>query len=546
LNANRQAIAHEQRLAKPWFSEGISLVKNLKSSSEMPVSDLEVSGTAESAERKADTLVLEHIGSTVQSALRERFSLSIRTRITLGFLLFFFLSAAATITVWYTVNSLEKRLHFLELADRYTFEIQQARRFEKNYFLYGTNLTDVLEHVETAQHLLAPARVELSSIVGKEKLKTMEENLEQYRALLVRTIELDHNRRPGVIPENPEIEAELRRHGAAMVSVALSLSEKERRAVEVTLRLFKRLPIIFLAILLALVIYVANFLARQMIGPLSRLIKTTQRIAQGDFTPHMPMRRYRDEFTDLAIAINRMEQEILRRQEILVESQKLRALGTLTAGVAHELNNPLGNISSSCQILVEELDDRISDYHKGLLSAIEGQVIKARDIVRALLEFSREQAFELKPVALDEIVEDTLKLIKGEIPAGVQVNVEIQEGIVLDLDKVHMERALLNLIMNGIQAIREEGTLTIRASMDPGSDVARLEVIDTGEGIPEENLHRIFDPFFTTKDVGHGTGLGLSVTYGIIERHGGRVSVESEVNKGTWFTIDLPIKGGTN
>jgi two-component system NtrC family sensor kinase len=370
----------------------------------------------------------------------------------------------------------------------------------------------------------------------------MVEHLDSYKDLLGRTIERDGH--AGTNAAVPGTETEFRRHGAAMVSVALQVANKERNAVQGTLKLLKRLPVVFVVLLLVLTIYMVHFLTRQMLGPLSRLMRTTQRISQGDFTPHRAVRRFKDEFTNLAMALNRMRRELLRRQEILVESQRLRSLGTLTAGVAHELNNPLSNISSSTQILFEEVADQLSEYHRELLVAIESQIVKARDIVRALLEFSRERDFVLKPTDLRMVVEDTLKLIKGEVPKDVEIQVDVPEGIELDLDKSRIQQAFLNLISNSIHAMQGQagGRLTIRGRAKPEADEFILEVADTGTGIPPEQLTYIFDPFFTTKDVGHGTGLGLSVTYGIVERHGGRISVQSELGKGTRFEIVFPLR----
>ena len=139
------------------------------------------------------------------------------------------------------------------------------------------------------------------------------------------------------------------------------------------------------------------------------------------------------------------------------------------------------------------------------------------------------------------MVEDALKLIRGEIPAQVEVKLEIPAGIRLDVDKAHLVQALINLVMNGIQAMPEGGVLTIRGRSDAYAERAILEVIDTGQGIPPEVLPRIFDPFFTTKDVGHGTGLGLSIAYGVVERHQGHIQAESEPGFGAKFSITLPL-----
>ncbi|MBW2467247.1 MAG: PAS domain S-box protein [Deltaproteobacteria bacterium] len=245
-------------------------------------------------------------------------------------------------------------------------------------------------------------------------------------------------------------------------------------------------------------------------------------------------------FTDLRERI-KMQQQLDNTYRKLFQSEKLSSLGTLAAGVAHEINNPLNNISTTCQILIEDFKDIIPVEHQERFQWIENQLDKAKNIVRALLEFSREQEFEFKPVYLHEVVSDTLMLIKGEIPSYLELRVELPEQLVLNLDKTRMEQALMNLVMNGVHSIGEEGVLTIRGVLLPESQEVILEVEDTGVGIPKENIPLIFDPFFTTKDAGKGTGLGLSLTYDIIKRHGGSISVTSKVDVGTKFTIHLPL-----
>jgi len=245
-------------------------------------------------------------------------------------------------------------------------------------------------------------------------------------------------------------------------------------------------------------------------------------------------------FTDLRERIQ-MQRQLDKTYKQLFQSEKLSSLGTLAAGVAHEINNPLNNISTSCQILIEELKELIPGEHLERFQWIEDHVDKTKDIVRALLEFSREQEFEYRPVDFHDVVGDTIMLIKGEIPSHIELRVELPERLVLNLDKTRMEQALMNLVMNGIHSMGGEGVLTIRGVLPPDSHEAILEVEDTGVGIPRGNLPLIFDPFFTTKEVGKGTGLGLSLTYDIIKRHGGTISVTSEVDVGTKFTIRLPL-----
>jgi signal transduction histidine kinase len=218
----------------------------------------------------------------------------------------------------------------------------------------------------------------------------------------------------------------------------------------------------------------------------------------------------------------------------------MASLGTLTSGVAHELNNPLNNISTSVQILLEELEDEDLAYKKELLVETEGQIQRARDIVRALLEFSQERFFKLKKVKFSELVGNTIKLIKGEIPTNVQLAVDVPVDIQGDMDPRRIEQVLINFILNAIQAMDKGGILSIRAWRDENKAGFCFEVSDTGIGIAPEDLGKIFDPFFTTKDVGKGSGLGLSVSHGIIEKHGGRIEVKSEIGKGTRFIVFLP------
>ena len=226
---------------------------------------------------------------------------------------------------------------------------------------------------------------------------------------------------------------------------------------------------------------------------------------------------------------------------MLVQTKKLASLGTLTSGVAHEINNPLNNISTSCQILIEELDSSDKDYLRKLLRNISVQADKARDLVRNLLEFSREKVFAVDRVRLRELVEDSLELVQSDLSSNVETSVQIADDIPDPMvDRSRLQQAFLNIILNAIHAMPDGGTLSVKARTEDGT--VFIDISDTGVGIPPENLNKIFDPFFTTKEVGQGTGLGLSVSYGIVKKHGGRLTVKSKEGKGTIFTIALPLE----
>ncbi len=271
--------------------------------------------------------------------------------------------------------------------------------------------------------------------------------------------------------------------------------------------------------------------------------KATESVDLGDHAAIPWDGTHKDEIDSLVQSFNNMVAHLQQTSEQMNQTEKLTALGTLTSGVAHELNNPLNNISTSCQILLEELTEDVSGYHRELLTAIEEQVSKARDIVSSLLEFARQREFELRREDLRSVVQEAVKLLRGELPPDIEVKVEVPEGIGLEIDKAHLVQALLNLIINSIQEMPQGGLISIRGRLEESARRVVLEIEDSGRGIAPEILPRIFDPFFTTKEIGKGTGLGLAITYGIVERHKGHIQAYSTPGKGTLFRLTLPLDG---
>ncbi len=500
-------------------------------------------GSAAASEKWSPAAFPLTMQEQLDRAMLERPGISIRARLTSGFLLFVLLSTGITVSAWVTLNRLEQKLNFLEIADRYTTEIQQARRFEKNYFLYGTNLQEVQPHVKNASMLLTSGKEELERVIGEPKFLMVEKHLGEYAQLLEKLQTLDRDRVPGAIPQHPEIEAELREHGAAMVSQSLDLAEKERKSVDLMLKLSKRLPLAFLAVLLPLIIYTANFLARQMLGPLSRLLAATERIAKADFTPIPPARRFRDEFTNLAVALNHMMEELQRRHDLLVRSHKLRAVGTLTAGIAHELNNPLNNITLTSAMLEEDYETLDDEERLDMVRDLSAQAERATRIVRNLLDFARESEMEEEPVDVGQLVDKTLQLTSNEIKLKkAKVECRVNPNLPpIHGDKQHLNQVFLNLILNAVDAMPSGGILEVVVGKSTEPGYIAVDVKDNGDGIPDHIVTSIFDPFFTTKHRSKGTGLGLSVSLGIVKKHGGNILVESKVGTGTTFTVLLPI-----
>jgi len=491
-----------------------------------------------------ESLPYNALETEFERASKERPSFSIRARITLGFLLWFLLSLGVTVAWLVLLNQIQNKLLFMESAGEYTFEIQQARRFEKNYFLYGTNLDDALEHVHQAQEILAADGDKMAAVVGKLHFETMVQHVKRYEELMTGLQAMEKDRADDAMPSQKAVENELRTHGAEMVAVAEELLAKERKAVNTMLLVSQRVPIAFLVVLLLLMIYLASFVARQMLQPLNRLMEATRRIASGDFTPMAPRRKYRDEFSELVMAMNHMMLQLVQRQDLLVQAHKLHAVGTLTAGVAHELNNPINNIMLTSSMLLEDYKDLPDAERMEMINDLVEQAERSQKIVRNLLDFARESELETQLLEVKRLLTETVQLAGNHIKlAKVKTRLECPANLPpIHGDSQQLTQVFLNLVLNALAAMPDGGTLRIEASSAvQKGDYLQVQFTDTGIGIPEHVMPKIFDPFFTSKPAGKGTGLGLSVSLGIIRKHGGDIQVNSQTGKGSTFTVLLPV-----
>jgi len=235
--------------------------------------------------------------------------------------------------------------------------------------------------------------------------------------------------------------------------------------------------------------------------------------------------------------------ELKRTQAQLIQSTKLAAIGELAANIAHEINNPLTSVLGFASYLFEQVP---ADWpFREELNLIQEEAGRARDIVRDLLHFSRQREFVPQITDLNGVLEQTLAMVKrqGALEA-ITLREEYASGLApVEVDVPRIKQVFLNLINNAVYVMKDSGgSLTIRSSAS--GDMVQVDVIDTGTGIAPEHMHRIFEPFFTTKPEVSGTGLGLSVSLGIVESHGGVIEVQSELGKGSTFTIKLPAKPG--
>ncbi|MBW2661483.1 MAG: HAMP domain-containing histidine kinase [Deltaproteobacteria bacterium] len=344
--------------------------------------------------------------------------------------------------------------------------------------------------------------------------------------------------------EKHRIETSLRKHGAEMVKVATALADKEQNSINALLNLIQRIPIYCLAVFLFLIILLACFLSKRLIRPLNILIQNTQRIAKGDFSPVRPTRKYRDEFTAVGVAINKMINELKLREAAMVESHKLRAIGTLTAGVAHELNNPLNNIMLTAHAMLEDHKNLSEDELLEMINDLINETDRSRSIIRNLLDFARESESRSELLDLGLLVNETIKLALNQVKvSGAKMEIQIQPNLPrIRGDKQQLKQVFLNLILNALDALDKDGSVKINVKKADSPGFLAVQVEDNGRGIPANILPNIFDPFFTTKPVGKGTGLGLSVSHGIITMHGGQIDIETEEGEYTKFTINLPLR----
>lgn len=417
--------------------------------------------------------------------------------------------------------------------------ILEARRYEKNYFLTfdRKNINQTLTYVNTAEDIL-------NNILSKYAKYTLAKNLDErlielkkYKDSLVKLLKMQED---GHLMVPPEFIQLIQKQGRIITSELEEIVKKESQFTRDLIGKSRMIHLIALAPVFFLSVLVALFLIFNVDRPLKTIGSAIIKISKGDFQ-NIPEIHTGDEFESLVTSLNTMFKELNKRNKELVQAQKLASLGRLTSGVAHELNNPLNNISTSVQILIEELEDDDLEYKKELLMGAEKEVERSKEIVRSLLEFARERSHTLKQAYFKDMVDNAIKRVKSQVPENITLTVDVPDDIQGNFSVLGIERVLINLIVNAVQAMKNGGEVTVKACKQESNSGFCFQVIDTGEGIPTDIISKIFDPFFTTKEVGKGTGLGLSIIYGIIEQHGGKIKVSSEVGKGTTFICFLPF-----
>jgi two-component system, NtrC family, sensor kinase len=518
--------------------------------------------------------------------------MSLKKKIALGFFISAFIIAILAVFMYVNFIEIRKEIRYLEVTDTFTRKSLQLRRHEKNYFLYSPQKADeesqtvhayikelkgILEQhpnmekvdTEALRSYIAEYEQRFNKIESSVKRltaafgRTKDEHMQH--ALFISLAELAFIEKPSQtaiflskvisFPAGHELtdglrklEMEittLRKTGESIVETAKDLDKAAREKVDSVIHDSQIAIVVIFPLFFAVGIGTLFFISRSVSRRLMLLISVVEKTGMGSF-PHVaaPERKWGNDEVGLLIRkFDHMEDllaeraaEIDRKNKELIQVKKLAAIGTLAAGVAHELNNPLNNIHLSAQVLAKQAGESGSPVVLEAVSDILGQTARVKRIVSELLEFARGREPRLQKVDLCELMGGVYKKLTVDT-AKVRFSLDCgTEPIVLAADPEQMEQVFINLFTNAVEAMPDGGDLA--ASVRAADGAVVITVADSGKGIAKESLDKVFEPFFTTKD--KGTGLGLAIVFNIIRKHYGEIAVGSEEGKGTTFTITMP------
>lgn len=447
-------------------------------------------------------------------------------------------------------------------------DILEMRRHEKNLFLYHNKkeLENILLFTDKAIDNLNKNQKAYQNLQPEINLATLQQNLTNYQSLLkkygLQTLSLKQEKMAEVI----------RLLGHQLSSIADQFAIRERDYLLQSLNATQWTLLGAILIIALTTVVVGYRLSHLVVKPLKELENNLKPIAKGQFD-QLKINSDEQEVIAFTDAFNRMLYELDLRKKRLLHTEKLASLGVLVSGVAHELNNPLGNILSSCQLLKEELNSAEPELLENWLQQIDSETMRAHKIVHALQDFGRQSDFNIEPINLLDLIDSTLLLLQNDLKYLPPVIKNIPDELLINVDRQKFQQVLINLIKNAIDAGDENNQIELYAGhcwnkskasvileekyKDNGyfigevqippkqkSMYTSLSIKDTGCGINKNSIEHIFDPFYTTKAPGKGMGLGLYLVQEIIREHFGEIGVMSQVEKGTQFLIRLPCTKG--
>ncbi len=426
------------------------------------------------------------------------------------------------------------KLRFVEIADDLNASFLEMRLSEKNYFLFHDRkaLTDIREKITSTMTTIEAEKDDIIRAIGGEDMRKLQSHLKVYSVVIKGASTKD--------TQDPDLEAKIRAAGKKLKEYSDSITRLERTRVNDIILSSKHILIFSFWAILFSALFIGHFISQKILRSLREIEKLAKSISEGNFNKIEGFRS-NDELGAVIAAINSMSEELGHREEELIQSKKLASLGILTAGVAHELTNPLNNISMIAQTY-EELYPKLSEHDRiEFMNKIDAETERIRKIAKNLLDFSKPKDANPNEADINVVVHKTLTLVQNMIDvSNIETSVHLADGLPhVFVDEHQIQQVMVNLITNAVQAMTSGGRLVISSRLGKKGNSVEIGVADTGKGIAPEFLPHIFDPFFSTKGEG-GTGLGLSVSYGIIKNHRGEIRVDSMVGVGTNFTLELP------
>lgn len=484
---------------------------------------------------------------------------SLRSKITSAYIALVISTLTLGVIAFSGLRFLERQITEGEVVADLRNAVLEMRREEKNLLLYADidALAKADEQASLSFDILQKYSPLLKAILDEIDPLELIQSLTVYRSNLGRW-------NKGSAEAQEAAQDQIRALGHKIHVSVETLSHRERRILEEAVRESQWI-LLFSLFMIGLSIYlVGRQLKRVVVTPLKQLESHLMPIAKGDFNHLNPPSADR-EFIAFTDAFNRMLNELKIRQKRMMQSEKLASLGVLSAGVAHELNNPLSNISLSCQLLMEELTEADTAQLYTWLKQIDSETERGRNIVRTLLDFGSQHTFGKSPQRLLELIRET-QIIIGKMVQNfsAELSLNIPENLSVSVDKQRIQQLFINLIQNALNAGGHGVQIQIGAKLrspglpilPDGAEVAgelkfitdyeglyvEIQVADNGPGIPAEQLPKVFDPFYTTGEPGHGVGLGLYIVQEIVKEHDGCLIITSRPGRGTQVIILLPYK----
>jgi len=439
------------------------------------------------------------------------------------------------LTGFFAYRHLDKvltKLRFMEIADDLNSSFLEMRLAEKNFFLYGDTsaLPEIQIRIGAVFNTLNESRSDILRAIGKTKIDLLESSLSNYRQAL-------ENAQVG----NTVVQARVREAGQKLGEFTSYVTTSERGEMSRIIAESRERLSLSLALILLTAVGVTHLMSFRILKSLKKVENAAHLITDGDFSKIEP-HAHRDECGLAISAIVSMAQELRNREEQVLRARKLASIGVLVAGVAHEVGNPLNNISMLAQNFVDLYDNMGREEHIEYMKTVEEETGRIQRIVKDLLDFARPKKPDLKETCINNIVHKSMRLVHNMICiCNIDAELDLRDDLPsVYIDEHQIQGVLINLLTNALHASAPGDRMRLSTRFNTDTSRVEVEVEDFGKGIGPEMLPHIFDPFFTTKGAS-GTGLGLFVSYGIIKNHKGDMRVRSELGAGSRFTVELPV-----